>query len=131
MSGICEIFPEDPSCAVEEVEPEVVEEVVEEAEGEVEEEVAEEGEGEEEEADAEPEMKVDNSEAAAKAVADWTGVKDMMSMADMNPMMANLSMAATTTIWMLHGALEAFRYRSKSTYYDAAEIDGGTNWYKI
>ena len=130
MSGICEIFPEDPSCAVEEVEPEVVEEVVEEAEGEVEEEVAEEGEGEEE-ADAEPEMKVDNSEAAAKAVADWSSLKDMSSMADMNPMMANLSMAATTTIWMLHGALEAFRYRSKSTFYDLSEIDGGTNWYKI
>ena len=136
MSGICEIFPDDESCQVPEPEPE--EPVIEdEGEGEEEEEVAEEegeeGEGEEgEEADAEPEEKMDYSAAAATATADWQRVKDMSSMAMMaSGVTANVTMALIAASWAASGAMEAFRYRSASTYYDAGKVGtDGTNWWK-
>ena len=137
MSGICEIFPDDESCQVPEPEPEdpVIDD---EGEGEEEEEEvadeeegAEEGEGEEE-ADAEPEEKMDYSAAAATATADWQRVKDMSSMAMMaSGVTANVTMALVAASWAASGAMEAFRYRSASTYYDAGKVGtSGTNWWK-
>ena len=135
MSGICEIFPDDPSCVVEEV---VEEPVVDEEAAEGDEEVAEEGgeeateEAEEEEEEAAPAEKKDFSGAAAEATADWQKVKDMSSMAMMSgPMGANLAYFAVAAHWALSGALEAFRYRSESKYYDAAVNGDGTNYWKI
>ena len=78
MSGICEIFPEDPSCATEKfVETPIIDETP--AEEEVDEVIdeAEDEEGEAEEGDAEPEMKTDFSASAATAVTDWNNIKDM------------------------------------------------------
>jgi hypothetical protein len=133
MSGICEIFPEDPSCAVEE--PVVEEPVVEEeaADGEVEEEGAEDDaeEGEGEEVDAEPEAKKDFGEAAATAVADWNRVKDMSGLAMLSPLMANLEFLAAAAMWAGSSAMMAFRYRSASTYYDSALYTGDTNYWKL
>jgi hypothetical protein len=135
MSGICEIFPDDPSCVVEEPVEEPVatddgaaaeeEEVV---EGGDEEGAEEEGEAEEE--DAAPAAKADHSEAAAKATADWNRVKDMASFAMVDPMMSNLQFFGVAAGWALNSAMRAFRYRSKSTYYDAAAPSGDTNYWK-
>ena len=136
MSGICEIFPEDPSCAVEEpvVEEPVVEETEEVAdEGEGEEEVAEEGDAEEGEgeADAEPAAKKDFGEAAATAVADWNRVKDMSGLAMLSPFMANLEFLGVASMWAIGSAMNAFRYRSDSKFYDAPLYTGDTNYWKL
>lgn len=132
--SICEIFPNDPSCAVEE--PEVIApvdeptDVVEDGEEVVEEGDAEEGAAEEE--DAEPEMKVDNSAAASKAVADWTAVKDMSRMAMMDgPLMVNLAYFSVAASWAVDGALSAFRYRSFTDFYKNAKIGDGTNYWEL
>ena len=134
MSGICDIFPEDPSCAIEEPvaepvvdEPTVEEEVV---VGGVEEEEGV-GEGEGEEGDAEPEMKADFSETAMKAVSDWNAVKDMSSFADLSPMMGSLGWAGAAATWASYCAMHAFRYRSASTFYDFGKIGDDTNYYKL
>ena len=133
MSGICEIFPEDPSCAVEE--PVVEEPVVEEeaADGEVEEEGAEDDaeEGEGEEVDAEPEAKKDFGEAAATAVADWNRVKDMSGLAMLSPLMANLEFLGVAAMWAGSSAMMAFRYRSESKLYEAPLYTGDTNYWKL
>ena len=134
MSGICEIFPEDPSCAVEE--PVVEEPVVDEetADGEVEEEEVAEGdaeEGEGEEVDAEPEAKKDFGEAAATAVADWNRVKDMSGLAMLSPLMANLEFLGVAAMWAGSSAMMAFRYRSDSKFYDAPLYTGDTNYWKL
>lgn len=130
--SICEIFPDDPTCAVAEPEPVAADPTVEDAdvveeEGEADvEEVVEEGED-----DAEPEMKVDNSEAAAKAIADWENIKDMKAYAGYSPFMAYLSWASIVAMWATKSGLDAFRFRSKSTYYDFAKIGDDTNYYKL
>lgn len=128
---ICEIFPNDPVCAVEEAEPEVVADVEETTEGGEEadagmEEGAEEG---AEEKDAEPEMKKDFSEAAATAVNDWNRVFDMANFNMMSPMMANLSFLGVALTGTMSSALIAFRYRSKSTFYDALKTAGDKDEY--
>ena len=78
MSGICEIFPDDESCKVDDtpIEDPVVDDEVNDDEGEdadADEEVADEegDEGDEGEAEGEPEIKASYSDAAAKAVSDW------------------------------------------------------------
>jgi len=105
---ICDIFPDTDGCQAPEPEPEVEEPVVEEEEEveeeEVTEEPAEEAEGEGE--DEAPAAKVDYSEAAASATAEWQRVKDMSSMAMMmSPMGANLTMGGVALGMAMDGAL--------------------------
>merc|ERR1719410_331508 len=75
---------------------------------------------------------MDYSAAAATATADWQRVKDMSSMAMMaSGVTANVTMALIAASWAASGAMEAFRYRSASTYYDAGKVGtSGTNWWK-
>ena len=130
--SICEIFPNDPSCAVEEPVAEVapVEEVVEDADTDVEEDAGMEGEEGAEE-DAEPEEKGDSSAAAATAVADWTLIKDMASFADLNPVMAHLSMAGGAAWLAGNSALMVFRYQTKTDYFKNGEIGDEINFWKL
>ena len=137
MSGICEIFPDDESCKVDDtpVDDPVVDDEVNDDEvedGDADEEIADEegDEGDEGEAEGEPEIKASYSDAAAKAVSDWQMVKDMSEFAKISPMAAWLEMTAVAAGWTTYSALEAFRYRSSSTYYDFAKIGSDTNWYK-
>ena len=131
--SICEIFPDDASCAVAEAPVEeapvaadteevVVEEAAEDAgmEGE---------EGAEE--DAEPMEKMDSHCQAKTAVGDWNKVIDMSTFADLSPAMANLGRAGAAAMFAGHSALKAFRYNSASTFYDGFKIGDDTNWYKL
>jgi len=138
MSGICEIFPDDPSCEVPEEdttatggadveEEEQQEEVVEGGDDDE----AEEGDGEEAEEEAAPAAKVDNSAAAADAVSKWTMVKDMAAMAELDPTAGNMGLFGAALGWTVYSALEAFRYRSASTYYDGGKIGDDTNYWKL
>ena len=141
MSGICEIFPDDPSCEVPEEETTTVvddtaadDETAADGDDEAGEEGGEgeegaEGEGEEE-GDAKPAAKANFSEAAAKATADWNRVKDMAHFAMADPMMSNLQFFGVAASWAAGSAMRAFRYRSKSTYYDSAAPSGDTNYWK-
>lgn len=134
MSGICEIFPDDPSCVVEEVAEPVVEEEAaaeEVVEGGDEEEGAEEGAEEEAEEEAAPAAKMDHGAAAGEAVAKWTWVKDMASMAELDPAAGNMGLFGAALGWTVYSALEAFRYRSNSKYYDGGKIGDDTNYWKL
>ena len=123
---ICDIFPDEPQCQVEEPEPapEPEDDVVEDEDDGAEEEAP------AEEEDAEPAEKVDYSEAAATAVASWTAVKEMSSFAMLSPMKGNVTLLMVALGGAMYSALEAFRYRSASTYYDFAKIDTDSNLYK-
>jgi len=46
-------------------------------------------------------------------------------------MAANLAFFGVAASWCVSGGLQAFRYRSDSKYYDAGEVDKGTNWWKL
>jgi len=118
---ICEIFPSDPVCAVAAPVEEAPVAVEDGATDEVEEveEGAEEGAEEGEEMDAEPEVKMEYGAAAATAVADWTRVFDMANFNMMSPMMSNVTFFGVAASWASYSALEAFRYRSASDYYDS------------
>jgi len=132
---ICDIFPDTDGCQAPEPEPEVEEPVVEEEEEVEDEEVTEEpaegaeGEGE----DEAPAEKVDYSEAAASATAEWQRVKDMSSMAMMmSPMGANLTMGGVALGMAMDGALQAFRYRSDANYYTSGKVGtDGTNYWEL
>lgn len=130
--SICEIFPDDPTCAVAPVEEPVVAPVDTE-EAPVEEAAEDAGmEGEEgAEEDAEPMEKGDSSAEAATAVADWNKLVDMSAFAELSPAMANLGMAGAAACFAANSALKAFRYNSVSTFYDGFKIGDDTNWYKL
>jgi len=79
-----------------------------------------------------PAAKADFGEAAAAAVADWTRVKEMSGFADLSPMMGNLQLAGAAGGWAFWSAMDAFRYRSDSKYYDGGELTSGdTNYWKM
>lgn len=130
---ICEIFPSDPVCAVAAPVEEAPVAVEDGATDEVEEveEGAEEGAEEGEEMDAEPEVKMEYGAAAATAVADWNRVFDMANFSMMSPMMSNVTFFGVAASWAAYSALEAFRYRSASTYYDSAKILDTDEYYKL
>merc|ERR1719361_181439 len=139
MSSLCDIFPDDPSCAAPEpepvAEPEPVTEPVDDGEGaeEVTDEAGE-GEGEGEEAAAEeeaPAAKTDFSAAAENAVGDWWFVKSMSTYAMLNPMEAHIMLGLEMLYLMQSGLMEGLFYRSESVYYDSYKITGKTEYYKL
>ena len=130
--SICEIFPDDPTCAVE-VAPveETVVAPVEDEEAVVEEDEDAGMEGEEGEEMTEAEEKGDKAAYAWNAVLKWTMVKDMTTFSGLSPAMANLGMAGGAAMFGGWSALQAFRYQSKTDYYKIGEIGGDTNWWKL
>ena len=78
-----------------------------------------------------PGMKYSSNAAVQKAVSDWQMVKDMSEFASYNPMASNLILAGASFSWASYCGLNAFRYRSASTYYSFAEIGSDTNYYKL
>mmetsp|Transcript_14958 Transcript_14958/g.18839 ORF Transcript_14958/g.18839 Transcript_14958/m.18839 type:complete len:149 (+) Transcript_14958:29-475(+) len=145
--SLCDIFPDDPSCAAPvddtDTSPDTTDPVddgkdqdqgkdqdVE--DGDAEDGDGEAGEGDEGDAEAKQAVeKVDYSEAASKAVADWQRVKDMSNQAMIsNPMGAHLMMMGAVLPFALSGALEAFRYRSKTGWYTTYKI-GTSETFKL
>ena len=137
--SLCDIFPDDPSCAAPEPEPQPdPEPEVEESGGE--EEVEEEeggeeaGEGEEaEEGDeGEAEVKVQEyGEAASAAVGDWWFVKSVSGYAMLNPMQAHIALGVGALGYGMSGLMQIIRYRSDSKYYDTFKITDKTDYYKL
>ena len=54
----------------------------------------------------------------------------MSEFASYDTMKANLALAGASLSWASYSALNAFRYRSGSTYYDFATIGTDSNFYK-
>ena len=136
MSSLCDIFPDDPSCAAPEPEPQPEPEPTaeeSEPEEEVVEEGGEEGEGEGEEgAEEEAEVKVQEFGAAAEAaVKDWWFVRSVSGYAMLNPMQAHIALGMGALSYGMSGLLEAIRYRSDSKYYDNYKMTGKTEYYKL
>ena len=137
MSSLCDIFPDDPSCAPAEPEPTPEPEPVEpvddgEGEADVEDEPAEEEGGEEEAAEEEaPAAKTDYSQAAKDAVGAWWFVKSVSSYAMLNPMQAHIMLGIEMLNVMQSGLMEGLFYRSESIYYDGYKISGKTEYYKL
>jgi len=155
MSEYCDIFPEDPTCAVEE------EEVVVEDEEEVvidDEETAD-AEGDDEEADAEgdmdemkEEMEEEMMEKMEKMDWDmtpsqmWMKAGDLMKFASIDPFMGQITYLMVAIGVTTHTALDLFRYMqadsdfAKDPYsvyvtgadsdWTAAGVYDGTNWFK-
>jgi len=136
MSSLCDIFPDDPSCAAPEPEPQPEPEPTDpvddgEGDADVEDEAGEEG-GEEEAAEEEaPAAKSDFKAAAEKAVGDWWFVKSMSSYAMLNPMEAHIMLGLEMLYLMQSGLMEGLFYRSESVYYDGYKISGKTEYYKL
>jgi len=156
MSEYCDIFPEDPTCAVEE------EEVVVEDEEEVvidDEETAD-AEGDDEEADAEgdmdemkEEMEEEMMEKMEKMDWDmtpsqmWMKAGELMQFASIDPFMGQITYLMVAIGVSTHTALDLFRYRQADSdaakdYYKNSRTGPdsdwsatgefeGTNWYKI
>ena len=138
MSSLCDIFPDDPSCAppepepTPEPEPADPEPVAEEEEEVTDEAGEEEGEGEgEAEEEAAPAAKTDYSQAAQDAVGAWWFVKSMSSYAMLNPMQAHIMLGLEMLYVMQSGLMEGLFYRSESVYYDGYKISGKTEYYKL
>jgi len=56
----------------------------------------------------------------------------MSGFADLSPMMGNLQLAGAAGGWAFWSAMDAFRYRSDSKYYDGGELKSGdTNYWKM
>jgi hypothetical protein len=135
--SLCDIFPDDPSCAVAEPEPvpEPEPAVTEVTEG------GEEG-GEETgegagEGDAEAEEKGEEISDVEKRVFDsvlevakWEHIKQLREYAALSPFNTNLTLLMTAAGMAGTYANYALRYRSKSDYYDGAKIGTDTNWWK-
>jgi hypothetical protein len=140
MSSLCDIFPDDPSCAAAEpepvAEPETTTDPVDTSEGgeEVTDEAGEgegEGEGEGAEEEAAPAAKTDFSQAAEDAVGAWWFVKSMSSYAMLNPMEAHIMLGLEMLYLMQSGLMEGLFYRSEDKYYDGFKISGKTEYYKL
>ena len=137
MSSLCDIFPDDPSCAAPEPEP-TPEPEPEVEESEPEEEVVDEEGGEEEGAEGEEgaeeeaEVKVQEFGAAAEAaVKDWWFVRAVSGYAMINPMQAHIALGMGALSYGMSGLLEVIRYRSDSKYYDSYKMTGKTEYYKL
>jgi len=124
--SLCDIFPDDPSCAAPEPEPQP------EPETPTEEEPVEEEGGEEEE--GEPEGEVTEVEKrvfdAILEVTKWSHLKQLSMFAGLSPFMSNLGYTMVAGAMAGGYAMDAFRYRSASDYYDGAKADSFTNWWK-
>ena len=137
MSSLCDIFPDDPSCAAPEPEPTPEPEPeVEESEPEeevVDEEGGEDGEGEGEEGgEEEAEVKVQEFGAAAEAaVKDWWFVRAVSGYAMINPMQAHIALGMGALSYGMSGLLEVIRYKSDSKFYDSFKMTGKTEYYKL
>ena len=129
--SLCDIFPDDPSCQAPEPEPQPEPEEPEEEDPEEEEGGEEEG-GEEEE--AEPEGEVTETEKrvfdAILEVTKWSHLKQLSMFAGLSPFMSNLGYTMVAGAMAGGYAMDAFRYRSASDYYDGAKSDNMTNWWK-
>ena len=144
--SLCDIFPDDPSCA-EEVDPNPVD--VDNGDGDGKEDIDEEeiddGEagGVEDEDDGKP---IEDKEgdlvekemvegkfakAAMEAVKAWQGVKSLQSFAELSPMLDHLKLVLVAGTWAASGAMVAFRYRSESSFYDKGKIGDDSNWWKL
>ena len=140
MSGICEIFPEDPSCAVEEP----VEEVVVDDEGTGEADAEGEGEGEMAEGDAEgEEMKGEEMDGEMNGKKDW-GPKDangwikkqgadaeLMGFANRDPMGANMTYLMTSGSAAFYLLADQFLWHEEDGYKAGELKSGDTNWWKM
>ena len=146
MSEYCDIFPEDPTCAVAEEEEVVIDEtpVDEEGSGDVEgddEEVdAEEGDAEEgmdemmEEMEEEMMEKMDKMDWDMTPSQMWMKAGDLMRFASIDPFMGEITYLLIAISVATHYGLDLFRYKSDSKYYDsyqAAKNLTDTNWFKI
>merc|ERR1719461_978058 len=140
MSDLCDIFPDDPSCAPIEPEPtpepdpntetstgtteeksEVTDEVVDEKTDEK---------APEEDIDG-PAAKTDYKQAAEDAVGAWWFVKSMSSYAMLDPMGAHIMLGLEMLYIMQSGLMEGLFYRSESVYYDSYKISGKTEYFKL
>ena len=142
MSEYCDIFPEDPTCAVEEEEV-----VVEEEEVVIEDEETADAEGDNEEADAEEmdgemmeEMEEEMMEKMDKMDWDmtpsqmWMKAGDLMKFASIDPFMGEITYMMVAVGMSTKVGLDLFRYKSDKTYYDsyqASLVADDTNWFKI
>ena len=140
MSGICEIFPDDESCQVqdepvdegiEDVDPVDEEEVEDQVEDEIEAETTKVEDVDEDDHYGSGAGKGEYSAAAFRALCDWMKVKRYSEFAAYDTMRANLALATASFTWASYSALNVFRYRSSSTYYDSYKITGETEWYKL
>merc|ERR1719232_37907 len=128
--SLCDIFPDDPSCAPEpeptpDPEPEPVDEEVEEdAEG---------GEGEED-AEAEEKEEISDTEKrvfdAVLEIAKWEHIKQLSNFAQLSPLMSNIGYFLAAGGYAGALLMQGIRYRSASDYYDGAKIGTDTNWWK-
>merc|ERR1712156_1025353 len=135
--SLCDIFPDDPSCA-EEVDPNPVD--VDNGDGDdeedIDEEVIDDGEAggvedddegkavEEQEGDLNQNEMMDGklAKAAMEAVKAWQGVKSLKSFAELSPMLDHLKLVMVAGSWAASGAMMALRYRSESSFYDSGKI---------
>jgi len=140
MSEYCDIFPEDPTCAVEEEEEVVIEEtnVDEEGSGDVEgddEEVdAEEGDAEGkdemmEEMEEEMMEKMDKMDWDMTPSQMWMKAGDLMRFASIDPFMGEITYLMVAIGVATHTALDLFRYE-KTAVLDTYATNK-TNWFKI
>ena len=143
MSEYCDIFPEDPTCAVEEEEVVVEEEET----AVVDDEETADVEGDNEEADAEgdmDEMKEEMEEEMMEKMEkmDWDMTPsqmlmkagDLMKFASIDPFMGEITYMMVAVGMATKTGLDLFRYKSDSTYYDtyqSAMLSTSTNWFKI
>ena len=140
MSSLCDIFPDDPSCAPPEPEPQPDPEPEDEDPEPEDETGGDEGEGEEGEAEGEgeeggeeeAEAKVQEFGAAAEAaVKDWWFVRAVSGYAMINPMQAHIALGMGALSYGVSGLMEVIRYRSDSKYYDGYKMTGKTEYFKL
>ena len=56
----------------------------------------------------------------------------MLKIVNYSPLTANLVFLGVAANYTIFAALQAFRYRTKSGFYDAGELGGkATNWWRI
>ena len=129
MSEYCDIFPEDPTCATPEEEVVVDEVVVDEETN-----TGDAAEGDNEEADAEEmdgemmeEMEEDMMEKMEKMDWDmtpsqmWMKAGDLMKFTSIDPFMGTITYLMVAIGVTTSTALDLFRYKSDSDYYDATQ----------
>lgn len=146
MSEYCDIFPEDPSCAVEEVEEEVI--VVDDtASGDL----GDDGEtgdadGDNEELDAEGDMDEAMMEEEIMEKMEqmdwdnmtpsqmWMKAEKLMYFTAINGFAGEMTRLMIAIGFCTHSALDLFRYKEDSKYYDTyhSSLDtSDTNWFKL
>ena len=139
MSEYCDIFPEDPTCAVEEEEVVAEEEVVieeDETTGDVE--------GDDEEVDAEEgedmdEMKEEMEEEMMEKMdwdmtpsQMWMKASELMKFTSINPFMGEITFLMVAIGVATQTALDLFRYRKSDDYkvFITGEKADSMNWFK-